>query len=46
VCRPFAGRPSFAQWSELIDRLAGLKDAGGVDLVAIDSLSHFLVACT
>jgi hypothetical protein len=41
-CHPFSGRPSLPQWSGLIDRLAKLKDASGVDLVAIDSLSHFL----
>jgi hypothetical protein len=42
LCRPFSGLPSFAQWSALIDRLAQLKDASGVDLVAIDSLAQFL----
>ncbi len=42
LCRPFSGRPSFDQWTALIDRLALLRDASGVDLVAIDSLSYFL----
>jgi hypothetical protein len=42
LCRPFSGKPSFAQWSALIDRLGQLKAASGVDLAVIDSLSHFL----
>jgi len=42
LCRPFCGKPSYAEWTALIDRLALLRDASGVDLVAIDSLSHFL----
>jgi hypothetical protein len=40
--RPFLGKPSFAQWLALIDHLARLGESHGVDLVAIDSLSHFL----
>jgi hypothetical protein len=46
LCRPFSGKPTFAQWPALIDRLAELKNASGVDLVAIDSLSHFLPGCS
>ncbi len=42
LCRPYSGKPSFDQWTALIDRLALLRDASGVDLVAIDSLSCFL----
>jgi hypothetical protein len=42
LCRPFAGKPSFAQWEGLIDRLAALRERDGADLAVIDSLSHFL----
>jgi hypothetical protein len=42
LCRPFAGKPSFAQWAGLIDRLAGLRERDGVDLAVFDALSHFL----
>jgi hypothetical protein len=42
LCRPFAGKPSFAQWEGLIERLAALRERDGADLAVIDSLSHFL----
>jgi hypothetical protein len=40
-CRPFQGRPNFAQWEALIDRLADLHAREGTALVVIDPLSAF-----
>jgi hypothetical protein len=40
-CRPFPGKPTPAQWLELLDRLADLHARHTLSLVAIDSLSAF-----
>jgi hypothetical protein len=42
LCRPFAAKPTPAQWLGLIDRLAELHDSNGVDLAVIDPLAAFL----
>jgi hypothetical protein len=41
-CRPFRGRPTPGEWLALIDRLAGLRQERGLDLVVIDPLAAFL----
>ncbi len=41
-CRPFAGKPTVAQWLALIERLAELHAGRGVDLAVIDPLAAFL----
>jgi hypothetical protein len=38
-CQPFRGRATPRQWQRLMDRIRRLHDAGGVDLLVIDSLS-------
>jgi hypothetical protein len=42
LCRPFSGKPTFAQWLALIDHLAELGSGRGVDLAVIDALATFL----
>ncbi len=42
LCRPFLGKPTVAQWSALIERLADLHAGRGVDLAVIDPLAAFL----
>jgi hypothetical protein len=41
-CQPFDRRPSFEQWLELLDHLAGLHDSHGLDLVVVDTIASFL----
>ncbi len=41
-CRPFAGKPKPAQLAALCERIAGLKQTRGIDLVIFDSLVNFL----
>jgi hypothetical protein len=40
-CRPFAAKPTTAQWLALLDRVADVHARHGLKLVAIDSLAHF-----
>jgi hypothetical protein len=42
LSRPFTGRPSHEQLSQLIAHLIGLKGERGLDLVVFDSLAMFL----
>jgi hypothetical protein len=42
LCQPFKGKPTVQQWLDLLDRLAVLRDGGGVDLLIIDTLASFL----
>jgi hypothetical protein len=42
LCRPFAGKPSPADWSALIDALVATQARDGLDLVVIDPLANFL----
>jgi AAA domain-containing protein len=42
LCRPFAAKPTREEWLALIDRLAELGAARGVDLAVIDALATFL----
>jgi hypothetical protein len=43
-CRPFAGRPTHAQWQSLIDSLLDVHRQAGISLVAIDPLAAFFPA--
>src|SRR4029077_9289875 len=43
-CRPFAARPTMAQWRELIAGMLVLRRQEGLDLVVIDPLAVFLPA--
>lgn len=40
--RPFRGRPTPAEWSDLIDSAADARIAGELDLVVVDPLASFL----
>jgi hypothetical protein len=40
--RPFRGRPTPAEWSELIDTAADARTAGELDLFVVDPLASFL----
>jgi hypothetical protein len=42
LCRPFRGKPTLEQWLDMIERLAALRRADGLDLLVIDSLATFL----
>ena len=42
LCRPFGAKPTQEEWLALIDRLAVLGSARGVDLAVIDPLAAFL----
>jgi hypothetical protein len=46
ICRPFFGRPSRAEFDELIAHLLELRRHRGADLVALDPLASFLSART
>jgi hypothetical protein len=45
-CRPFNARPTLAEWTDLIDRLAALYTERSIRLVAIDPLASFLPAAS
>jgi hypothetical protein len=45
-CRPFAARPTMAQWCELIEGMLLLRRREGLDLVVIDPLAVFLPSPT
>src|SRR5947209_3230475 len=42
LCRPFLGRPTPQDWQALVEYLAGLADASGLELAVIDPLASFL----
>src|SRR5205085_975835 len=42
LCRPFLGKPTTAQWRDLLDFLAELQSEQGINLVVIDPLAAFL----
>jgi hypothetical protein len=42
LCRPFRGKPDLAQWLALLDLLAALRAAHGIDLVVFDTLVSLL----
>jgi hypothetical protein len=42
LCRPFAGKPTWEEWSALIDALVKARHEESVDLVVIDPLANFL----
>jgi hypothetical protein len=42
LSRPFAGKPTWADWEALIDSLCELRATEGLDLVVIDPLAGFL----
>jgi hypothetical protein len=46
LCRPFAGKPSMAQWLALVDELARLRQSRPLDLVVIDTLASFTPGST
>lgn len=41
-CRPFKGKPTFSEWTRLIDRQAELHRQHGINLLVIDTLNTFL----
>jgi hypothetical protein len=42
LCRPFLGKPTWEEWSALIDTLVRVTHAEGLKLVVIDPLAVFL----
>jgi hypothetical protein len=42
VSRPFPGRPTAAEWAELVAAVDGLREPGPLDLFVVDPLSPFL----
>lgn len=42
VSRPFSGRPTPEHWNELVGEAEGLRAAGALDVLVIDSLAVFL----
>jgi RecA-family ATPase len=42
VCRPFAGKPTAAQWLDLVGQVATLQGEHGFALLVIDPLASFL----
>lgn len=42
VSRPFPGRPTAAEWAELVAAVDGLRELGPLDLFVVDPLSPFL----
>ena len=42
IPQPFASLPTAAEWRELIEHVGQLKTEHGLDLLVIDSLTHFL----
>ncbi len=44
MCQPFAHLPSAEEWRGLMKRVAELHTQQGIDLLVIDSLTHFLRA--
>jgi hypothetical protein len=42
MARPFRGRPSPAEWEELIDYAGSLRQSDGLDLLVVDPLASFL----
>ena len=39
-CRPFRGKPTEAEWLDLLDRVVRLHEQKGVDLLVIDALAN------
>jgi hypothetical protein len=42
MSRPFRGKPTPDQWNELVDRCFAMRQAGELDLIAVDPLASFL----
>lgn len=41
MCRPFAGRPTVAEWEALLEHIEAMHQLEALDLVVIDTLSSF-----
>src|SRR5262249_33993170 len=41
-CRPFAGKPTMAQWLDFLRRVAEMRRRKGIALLAIDTVASFL----
>lgn len=41
LCKPFAGRPTVAEWDALLDHVVAMHQLEGLDLVVIDTLTSF-----
>jgi len=42
LCRPFTGKPTQEEWSELVDTMVEIRAKEGLDLLVIDPLANFL----
>ena len=41
MCKPFAGRPTVAEWNALLDHIVAMHQLEALDLVVIDTLTSF-----
>ncbi len=41
LCKPFAGRPTVAEWNALLEHIVAMHQLASLDLVVIDTLTSF-----